>query len=68
MAKKIIVEIRDEKVFNEIVEELKKKGVRMRVVPEPEEVRKRITERWKRLGRRARPGELKGISLEEEFE
>ncbi len=30
-------------------------------------VRARILERWKRLGRRARLGELKGTSLEEEF-
>ncbi len=68
MAKKVIVEVGDERVFNEIIEELRKKGVKVRIVPEPEEIRKRIRKRWERIGRRAVPGELRDASLEEEFE
>lgn len=32
-----------------------------------QEVRSRILARWRRLGRRAKPGELEAASLEEEF-
>jgi hypothetical protein len=65
--RKIVVEVDDEGLIPKILGELNRIGVKAYVEPDPERVKERILARWKRLGRRARPGELKGISLEEEF-
>ena len=67
LARKIVVEVEDEKRLQEIVEWLGKMGFRFWVEPDPETVGARILDRWRRLGRRARLGELVGASLEEEF-
>ena len=64
--RRIIVEA-PEDLVPALVEELARKGLRVRVEPDPEQVRKRILERWTKTGRRARPGELVGVSLEDEF-
>ncbi|MEB3806163.1 MAG: hypothetical protein GSR73_01410 [Desulfurococcales archaeon] len=65
MARRIVVE--EERRFREIVEWLEEMGFSVWVEPDPEAVRARILDRWRRLGRRARLGELVGASLEEEF-
>ena len=65
--RRVVLELGDEKMLEEIVDDLRRKGVKVRIIPDPEEVRRRIRERWKRTGRRAVPGDLKGAGLEEEF-
>jgi len=63
--KKIVVEVDDKKV-PEVLRSLEKIGAVVRVEPDPEEVKRRILERWRKIGRRAKPGELADTSLEEE--
>ena len=67
LGEKIVVEVEDEKRLQEIVERLEKMGFSVKVEPDPEAIRARILDRWRKLGRRARLGELVGVSLEEEF-
>ena len=64
--RRIIIEA-PEDLVPVLVEELARRGLRVRVEPDPEQVRRRILERWMKTGRRARPGDLEGVSLEDEF-
>ena len=64
--RRIVVEV-PEDLVPVIVEELARRGLRVRVEPDLEQVRRRILERWEKTGRRARPGDLEGVSLEDEF-
>ncbi|MCE4600468.1 MAG: hypothetical protein F7C38_02745 [Desulfurococcales archaeon] len=66
--RKIVMEVEDERRLQEIVvERLEKMGFRVKVEPDPEAIRAWILDRWRRPGRRARPGELAKAGLEEEF-
>jgi pantothenate kinase len=67
-AKRIVIEVGDERLASKILMELDKLGVKAYVEPDPDRVKERILERWKKMGRRAKPGELRVASLEEEFD
>ena len=54
------------KIVMEIPKGLKRIDVREAKL-DPEKVRARILERWRRLGRRAKPGDPTEASLEDEF-
>jgi len=66
--RKVEVEISDVESPEKTIGRLRGAGIRAKLKPDPEELRRRILERWRRTGIVAKPGDLQGVSLEEEFQ
>jgi len=61
----VTLELPEDVSVEEVLEMLRERGVK---VETGGTVRERILERWRRLGRRARLGELASVDLEDEFQ